>query len=51
MTYMLYYFNAGVSHSDDLIYLFPESEPDLNSQDKRIAQIMVELWTNFATYR
>ena len=44
------YLCAGVSHSDDLIYLFPEPGSDLNAQDQEIAQTMVELWTNFATY-
>lgn len=45
-----YPFTAGVSHSDDLIYLFPYP-PDvavLNEQDTKTAQTLVDLWTSFA---
>ena len=45
---------AGVSHCDDLIYLFslpllfppwPDDHPDLAMSKK-----LIELWTNFAKY-
>ncbi|XP_069678631.1 juvenile hormone esterase-like isoform X2 [Periplaneta americana] len=45
-----YPFQGGVSHSDDLIYLFPQHDFVLNSQDEAVARTMVELWTNFAIY-
>lgn len=46
-----YPFSGGVHHSDDLIYLFPYPPNDakLNKQDTKIAQLMVDLWTSFAT--
>lgn len=46
-----YPFSGGVSHSDDLIYLFPYP-PEvavLNEQDTKISQTLVDLWTSFAT--
>ncbi|PSN53820.1 hypothetical protein C0J52_04632 [Blattella germanica] len=45
-----YPFPGGVSHSDDLIYLFPQPGLVFNDKDREISQMMVELWTNFATY-
>jgi hypothetical protein len=42
---------TGVAHSDDLIYLFPQPNIVLNSEDRAISRTMIELWTNFATYR
>ena len=46
-------FIAGVVHMDDLIYLitipafklWPPGHPD-----KKVIDVMVALWTNFATY-
>lgn len=45
-----YPFNGGVHHSDDLIYLFPFplDVADLDENDTKIAQTMVDLWTSFA---
>ncbi|XP_055302443.1 glutactin-like [Sitodiplosis mosellana] len=45
-----YPFNGGVSHSDDLIYLFPypPEVAQLNEDDTKIAKILVDLWTSFA---
>lgn len=45
-----YPFPGGVTHSDDLIYLFPDppNVAELNEDDKKIAQLMVDLWTSFA---
>lgn len=45
-----YSFPGGVAHSDDLIYLFPQPNVVLNSEDRAISRTVVELWTNFATY-
>ncbi|XP_055691284.1 glutactin-like [Lutzomyia longipalpis] len=46
-----YPFESGVAHTDDLIYLFPwpEKVAKLNEEDTKIAQLMVDLWTSFAT--
>lgn len=45
-----YQFDGGITHSDDLIYLFPypPEMAKLNAADTRIAQMMVDLWTSFA---
>lgn len=45
-----YPFSGGVSHSDELHYLFPYPPDDvnLNEEDTKIAQLMVDLWTSFA---
>ncbi|XP_055626036.1 glutactin-like isoform X2 [Toxorhynchites rutilus septentrionalis] len=37
----------AVDHAEDLKYLFPRTE--LNAQDTKVAKIMVQLWTSFAT--
>ncbi|XP_055534054.1 glutactin-like isoform X2 [Wyeomyia smithii] len=46
-----YPFAGGVHHSDDLLYLFPHppGEPTLNEKDAKMARMMVDLWTSFAT--
>lgn len=44
----IYPFDGGVHHSDDNIYLFPNPYPELNEEDKKMAQRMVNLWTSFA---
>ncbi|XP_031618955.1 glutactin-like [Contarinia nasturtii] len=46
-----YPFTGGVSHSDDLIYLFPypPNVAKLNEKDTKFAQQLIELWTSFAT--
>lgn len=46
-----YPFDGGVSHSDDLIYLFPHPQnvAQLNEEDTEMAQYMIELWTSFVT--
>ncbi|XP_058456362.1 glutactin-like [Malaya genurostris] len=46
-----YPFDGGVHHSDDLLYLFPfpPGEPSLSGKDSEMAQLMVDLWTSFAT--
>lgn len=46
-------FNWGISHCDDLLYLFTSKKlfPPLTSpNDQLMSKIMVKLWTNFATY-
>lgn len=46
-----YPFHGGVSHSDDLIYLFPypPDVAELNEEDTKVAKMLVDLWTSFAT--
>ncbi|XP_058462863.1 glutactin-like isoform X2 [Malaya genurostris] len=46
-----YPFDGGVHHSDDLMYLFPypPGQPKLNEQDSKMAQMMIDLWTSFAS--
>lgn len=46
-----YPFDSGVGHTDDLIYLLPTSTElnKLNGADTRIMEIMIDLWTSFAT--
>jgi carboxylesterase type B len=39
----------GVFIDEEDKYLFTGSYPELNRNDKRISQLMVELWTSFAT--
>lgn len=42
-------FQKGVLHADDLIYLFPTPDGNqLNSNDIKVSQIIVDLWTSFA---
>ncbi|KAF5277750.1 hypothetical protein FQR65_LT03730 [Abscondita terminalis] len=44
-------FNWGVSHCDDLLYLFPSKKlfkPLESANDIRMSKIMVQMWTNFA---
>lgn len=45
-----YPFPGGVTHSDELLYLFPypPENADLNEEDTQMAQLMVDLWTSFA---
>ncbi|XP_031635474.1 glutactin-like [Contarinia nasturtii] len=45
-----YPFDGGVSHSDDLIYLFPypDKVAHLNAADTEMARNMVDLWASFA---
>lgn len=43
-----YPFDGGVHHIDDNIYMYPYPYPQLNEEDKKMAQQMVELWTSFA---
>lgn len=45
-----YPFRGGISHSDDLIYLFPYplNVAKLNDKDTKIAKSMVDMWTSFA---
>jgi carboxylesterase type B len=43
----------GVSHCDELLYLFKSSEifPDLkNPNDLSVSEMLITLWTNFASY-
>ncbi|XP_034945771.1 esterase FE4-like [Chelonus insularis] len=49
--------NIGVTHGDDLIYLFPSSPAEydflnltMSDEDKKMVNIMVDLWTNFAIH-
>ncbi|XP_033227860.1 pyrethroid hydrolase Ces2a-like isoform X3 [Belonocnema kinseyi] len=42
--------NIGVVHGDELLYLFPIlPSSDLTEDDKFVIDIMVDLWTSFAT--
>ncbi|XP_075211345.1 carboxylesterase 4A-like [Lycorma delicatula] len=43
-----YPFQGGVAHSDDLIYLFPDSKGNLSNDEAEIAKTVVKLWTSFA---
>lgn len=46
-------FDWGAAHCDDLLYLFksPALFPNLTDpKDLQMSEIMVTLWTNFATY-
>lgn len=44
----------GISHCDDLIYLFPSNDlysilnKTMNDRDNEMVDIMVTLWTSFA---
>ena len=40
----------GVTHGDELIYLFSTGVFDLSEEDWDMAWKMVNLWTNFAIY-
>lgn len=46
-----YPFQGGITHADDNIYLFPypSNVAKLNENDTKMAQMMVDLWTSFAT--
>ena len=49
--------NIGITHADDLIYLYPSTpdlfnistEVELSSSDNNMIDIITDLWTNFAT--
>lgn len=42
--------NIGVTHADDLLYLFHfEAQGPLDETDEYIVDLMVDLWTSFAT--
>lgn len=45
-------FNWGVSHCDELLYLFesPRFFRELQGSDREMRTIMVDVWTHFATY-
>lgn len=45
-----YPFAGGVSHSDDLIHMFPHppNVAGLNEEDTKMAKIIVDLWTSLA---
>lgn len=45
-----YPFKGGVTHSDDLIYLFPypPEVTNLNEADTQMANELLDLWTSFA---
>lgn len=44
-----YPFDGGISHGDDLIYLFPYPQlGSLDRQDKDVSRKMIDLWTSFA---
>ncbi|XP_037048128.1 glutactin-like [Bradysia coprophila] len=46
-----YPFKGGVTHSDDLIYLFPypSQVTPLNQADTQMAKKLIDMWTSFAT--
>ena len=41
---------SGVTHGDDLIYLFSTGLFTFTDEDTKVRKQMVELWTNFAIY-
>ncbi|XP_051154447.1 uncharacterized protein LOC127277388 [Leptopilina boulardi] len=48
--------NTGVSHGDDILYLFPitsvtfvTTNANFTGNDEKISRIMVDFWTSFAT--
>lgn len=45
-----YPFHGGVTHADELTYLFPypEDVAKLNENDTKMAEKMIDLWTSFA---
>jgi len=44
-------FDTGVTHADELIYLFPMPLMSLlPPKDRHVSDMMVEMWTNFAKY-
>lgn len=48
--------NLGVSHADELLYLFPINYPTLQNinfskTDEKMSRLMVDFWTSFATNR
>ncbi|XP_059477475.1 carboxylesterase 1E-like [Neocloeon triangulifer] len=38
---------GGITHSDELIYLYPREGRKLNDEDTKIAKLMVQIFTNF----
>jgi hypothetical protein len=40
---------AGITHSDELIYLYPRVGNVLNEEDTKIAKLMVQIFGNFIT--
>ena len=43
---------AGVTHGDELIYLFPfPLMTGLNEEETHVSRTMTELWTNFAIHQ
>ncbi|KAF5281266.1 hypothetical protein FQA39_LY05152 [Lamprigera yunnana] len=46
-------FDWGICHCDELIYLFRSTKlfgPLLSQTDKSMRKLMIQMWTNFATY-
>ncbi|XP_053685659.1 glutactin-like [Sabethes cyaneus] len=45
-----YPYDGGIHHSNDNIYLFPypDEVTELNAEDTRMSETMVDLWTSFA---
>ncbi|KAF0290971.1 Carboxylesterase 1C [Amphibalanus amphitrite] len=42
-------FEPGVTHADELMYLFPiPLMTDFNDEEKHVSQMMTDMWTNFA---
>lgn len=46
--------SLGVSHADDLIYLFifpfPSLPPGLNRTEEALSKQMLQVWTNFVIH-
>jgi hypothetical protein len=40
---------VGITHSDELIYLYPRTGKPLNEEDTEIAKLMVQIYGNFIT--
>jgi hypothetical protein len=48
---VVHFFDAGVSHGDEVRYLFPiHPEWPYTPNDKEVIKLMLSLWTNFAKF-
>jgi len=41
-------FPGGVAHSDDTIYLFPIQDFEFNLDERKVSDLMIDFWANFA---
>ena len=46
---MVHFAISGVTHADELMYLFPiPLMTDFNEEEERVSKMMTDMWTNFA---